>query len=182
MLENSWFGVHAVCMAVKAEDLDGFRFLEKTIDEEILRAQAQNILDSYAHPWDLLAEALQNSVDAIEQKIAKDRKAKAHISIVFNCKLRSIEVSDTGIGMSADELKEVLAPGKSLKRGKAGLRGEKGVGVSFIVFASNRFRIESSDGKQTTSIQIDSANNWIRGSEPKEPEFTNVSVAKCNNI
>jgi hypothetical protein len=50
--------------------------------------------------------------------------------------------------------------------------------VSFIVFASNRFRIESSDGKQTTSIQIDSANNWIRGSEPKEPEFTNVSVGE----
>src|SRR5260370_24904317 len=178
LLENSWFGVHAVCMAVKAAGSAGSRFLEKTIDEEILRAQSQNMLDSYAHPWDLLAEALQNSVDAIEQKIAKDRKAKAHISIVFNCKLRSIEVSDTGIGMSADELKEVLAAGKSLKRGKAGLRGEKGVGVSFIVFASNRFRIESSDGKQTTSIQIDSANNWIRGSEPKEPEFTNVSVGE----
>jgi hypothetical protein len=52
---------------------------------------------------------------------------------VFNCKLRSVEVSDTGIGMSADDLKEVLAPGKSLKRGTANLRGEKGVGVSFIV-------------------------------------------------
>jgi hypothetical protein len=63
-------------MAVKAADLDGFRFLEKTIDEEILRTQAQNILDSYAHPWDLLAEALQNSVDAIEQKIAKNSKRK----------------------------------------------------------------------------------------------------------
>jgi len=166
-------------MAMEAAELDGFKFLEKTIDEEILRAQAQNILDSYAHPWDLLAEALQNSVDAIEQKVAQDRKAKAQISIVFNCKLRSVEVSDTGIGMSSDELKEVLAPGKSLKRGKASLRGEKGVGVSFIVFASNRFRIESSDGKQTTSIQIDNANNWIRGSEPKEPQFTNVNIGEA---
>src|SRR5206468_3906743 len=109
-------------------------------------------------------------------KIAKDSKAKAQIAIVFNCKLRSVEVSDTGIGMSPNELKEILAPGKSLKRGKANLRGEKGVGVSFIVFASNRFRIESCDGKQTTSIQIDNANNWIRGSEPNEPKFKNVSI------
>jgi hypothetical protein len=31
-------------MAVKAADLDGFKFLAKSIDEEILRAQAQNIL------------------------------------------------------------------------------------------------------------------------------------------
>jgi hypothetical protein len=29
-------------MAVKASDLNGFKFLEKTLDEEILRAQAQN--------------------------------------------------------------------------------------------------------------------------------------------
>ena len=58
-------------MATTAADLNDFDFLTETIDDELLRHNAQNILDSYAHPWDILAETLQNSIDAIELKAEK---------------------------------------------------------------------------------------------------------------
>lgn len=162
-------------MTTSAKALDGFEFLSE-VDDELLRAQAQNILDSYAHPWDILAEGTQNSVDAIEELAGQKPNCTKHISIVFDCKLRSIEICDTGIGMSLDALKQVLAPGKSLKRGKANLKGEKGVGLSFMVFASNKFRIETCDGKQATSVEIHNANKWIVGQEKDEPTFRNVKT------
>jgi hypothetical protein len=160
-------------MTTSAKQLDGFEFLSE-VDDELLRAQAQNILDSYAHPWDILAEGTQNSVDAIDQHAAQKSNCVKHIAIVFDCKLRSIEICDTGIGMSLEDLRQVLAPGKSLKRGKANLKGEKGVGLSFMVFASNKFRIETCDGKQTTSVEIHNANKWIVGQEKEQPKFRNV--------
>ena len=39
-----------------------------TEDPEIRRRQALSLLNDYSHPWDVLAEALQNSIDAINQR------------------------------------------------------------------------------------------------------------------
>lgn len=155
---------------------DGFNFLEKTINDELLRASAQNILDSYAHPWDILAESLQNAVDAVEMSSTVSSTQPRKIQISFNCQTRGIEVSDTGCGMSDSEIAEVLAPGKSLKRNISQLRGEKGVGISFLVFACNRFRLETCNGKKTVSLEIHDANNWIRGACSRQPTFSNVLV------
>lgn len=139
--------------------LEGYEFLREQVSQKRLQREARNILDSYSHTWDLLAESLQNSVDAIEQAAKLDSEAVKQIQIVFNAHLRSIEVSDTGIGMSADQVMSVLAPHQGFKRGM-GLRGEKGVGLSFIMFMSNRFRIETCDGLQTVSLEVHRANDW----------------------
>ena len=69
----------------------------------------------------------------------------------------------------------VLAPHQGFKRGK-GLRGEKGVGLSFIMFSTNRFRIETCDGQQTISLEIHRANDWVNGTESQPLKFVNVSI------
>ncbi|HEX8559494.1 MAG TPA: ATP-binding protein [Pyrinomonadaceae bacterium] len=162
-------------MAKTNLNLEGYEFLTETVNANRLQTEARNILDSYSHTWDLLAEALQNSVDAIEQRRKDDPKALSLINIVFNASQRSIEVSDTGIGMSADQVRRVLAPHQGLKRGK-GMRGEKGVGLSFILFMTNRFRIETCDGEQTTYVEIHRANDWSNGTENDPLKFVNVRI------
>jgi len=162
-------------MSQSQPTLEGYQFLNDTVSTNRLQSEARNILDSYSHTWDILAESLQNSVDAVEQKIKEDASAKATIRITFDAHKRSIEVSDTGVGMSPEQVKKVLAPHQGYKRGK-GLRGEKGVGLSFIMFLSNRFRIETCDGEQTISLEIHHANNWVNGTEDKDLHFTNVAI------
>jgi len=100
-------------MATTAADLNDFDFLTETIDDELLRHNAQNILDSYAHPWDILAETLQNSIDAIDLMAEKFKECQKLVFIDFDAKRRAIEASDTGVGMSANDLKRILAPGTS---------------------------------------------------------------------
>lgn len=158
-------------------NLEGYEFLKETVSTKRLQTEARNILDSYSHTWDILAESLQNSVDAIEQNRKANSNSVALIQIVFNAALRSIEVSDTGIGMSPEQVKSVLAPHQGDKRGK-GLRGEKGVGLSFIMFLTNRFRLETYNGEYTTSFEIHRANDWANGTESQPLKFVNVSLTK----
>jgi anti-sigma regulatory factor (Ser/Thr protein kinase) len=162
-------------------NLEGYEFLKATINTNRLQSEAKNILDSYSHPWDILAEALQNAVDAIEQNVTLHSNAIKNIRIVFNSNLRAIEVSDTGTGMSRDQVMNVLAPHQGLKRGK-GLRGEKGVGLSFILFLTNRFRIETCDGKNTISLEIHRANDWANGTESNPLKFVNVKILPPQNF
>lgn len=156
-------------------NLEGYDFLQQTVSMKRLQTEARNILDSYSHTWDILAESLQNSVDAIEQARKINPKSIALIQITFNASLRSIEVSDTGTGMSTEQVMNVLAPHQGFKRG-LGLRGEKGVGLSFIMFLTNRFRIETCDGKQTISLEIHRANDWANGTESQPLRFVNVAI------
>lgn len=155
--------------------LEGYEFLKETFSTKRLQREARNILDSYSHTWDILAESLQNSVDAIEQSAKANPSPVALIQVVFNAYLRSIEVSDTGVGMSADQVMSVLAPHQGFKRGM-GLRGEKGVGLSFIMFMSNRFRIETCNGQETISLEIHRANDWANGTESQPLTFVNVTT------
>jgi molecular chaperone HtpG len=158
--------------------LEGHSFLKAAAsNEDLLRSSAQNILDSYAHTWDLLAESLQNAVDAIELRSETDADCRKAIRIGFDCRTRSVEVTDTGVGMSPDQVYEVITPNRSLKRGvSAKLRGEKGVGLSFLVFACNHFKIETCDGTSTTSLEIKNANSWIQGAAFDQPAFSGVVI------
>jgi hypothetical protein len=108
-------------------ELEGYEFLTNSINTKRLQTEAKKILDSYSHTWDILAESLQNSVDAIEENKKANPKSTALIQIVFDANLRSIEISDTGTGMSPSQVMEVLAPHHGYKRGK-GYRGRKALG------------------------------------------------------
>ena len=47
--------------------MTGYSLFE-TSNETIRKRQARSLLNDYSHPWDVLAEALQNSVDAINKR------------------------------------------------------------------------------------------------------------------
>jgi anti-sigma regulatory factor (Ser/Thr protein kinase) len=162
------------------DTLEGYEFLQLNVTTKRLQTEARNILDSYSHVWDILAESLQNSVDAVEDGRRSNANSEARIRIVFNARERAIEVSDTGIGMSPEQVKNVLAPHEGLKRGKK-KRGEKGVGLSFIMFLSNRFRIETCDGNTTTYLEIHRANDWANGTEQQPLKFVKAKIEGPNS-
>ncbi len=158
-------------------ELEGLEFLKLAGEDELLREQATNILDTYSHPWDILAEALQNSVDAVEKSASNASDTVNYIGIVFDARSRSVEVSDTGSGMSLDILKKVLIPNFGTKRNGADSRGEKGLGLSFILLSSNRFRLETCDGKQTTYIEVDRPNDWVKKKTSSRLAFQHTQVS-----
>ena len=136
--------------------------------EERLRHEAINILDSYAHPWDILAESLQNAVDAIDERAKQDSASPNIIRIEFDVKRRGISVTDSGTGMQPKIVEQVLTPHISNKRSSRS-RGEKGIGLTFLVLSSNRFELETFDGKSTTALYVENAYDWLRGASESRP-------------
>lgn len=66
-------------------------------DEELIRKQAQNLLNDYGHPWDSLAEGVQNAVDAVNTRY------KFHLADELNVTFENLEV---WIDEAADEVVE----------------------------------------------------------------------------
>lgn len=147
---------------------DFLREKETNVDDENLRLRNEAIttLKSYSHHWDILAELLQNSVDAIEQNT---RISKGRIDITFDVYNNSIKVNDNGTGISIDEFKRIFKPHVTFKYGKNNLRGEKGVGLSFILFSTNHLEVTTSNGKQIIEGKIDNAFDWVAGKSDKIP-------------
>ncbi len=151
--------------------------VDEQVLEEALRHQARNILDSYANPWDVLAEGLQNAVDAVEERAGTDPDQPNRIHITFDARQRAIRITDTGNGIPAEYMTRVLAPHISHKRGERRTRGEKGVGLSFLVFCCNSFQVASSHGGTRYGGTVRRANAWARGEEDARPTFEPGDVA-----
>src|SRR5208283_2345032 len=111
-----------------------FSFLQP--DEEEIRVQIQGCLDSYSHPWDLRSELAQNCVDAV--RIAT--RARGHFTVSIDTLNHNVVVADNGCGISATELTKFSRPFGASKRGKVNQVGEKGVGLSFVIFSSDDFK------------------------------------------
>ena len=79
--------------------------------EERVKREVENIYDSYSHPWDVLAELAQNSVDAIRQWDSQFEQSKDHrITLRIERESRSISIEDTGVGIAPSRLPGLLAP------------------------------------------------------------------------
>ncbi len=144
---------------------------------ESAKREISNILDSYHHYWDLLSELLQNASDAIRRRRLAEPNHKGRIDIEINQKARSIIVRDNGCGITEENLKSLLAPGYSDKgKHNSNEVGEKGVGITFCLFSTNRFKITTkTKHSDPISIQVDGANSWLhesRTSEPPKLRFT----------
>lgn len=75
-------------------------------DIEQIRRSIQDIDDSYNNEWDILAELLQNSVDAIRET----ERPSGKITIELDSRHRTIRVVDDGIGIDSDDLAPLLRP------------------------------------------------------------------------
>lgn len=147
-------------------------FLSQPTDE-LLRRQIKNIKDSYSHPWDILAELLQNSVDAIRRYATSfPQSNKNHtIDIQINNGTRTIEIKDSGVGFSVENIKTLLALHGTDKPGTPMEIGEKGIGLKFAVFSCDKFILDSRsiDGKVLGTIT--GALTWVDRGIGEVPKF-----------
>lgn len=125
-----------------------------------MRRSIYGIDDSYNNYWDILAELVQNSVDAIR---AANRE-KGKITIDINQLEKTIKVADNGIGIKSDEISILLNPFSTNKTEDHDTIGEKGVGLKFVIFQGNKFELitrhESEEG--ATRAVINGAKNWLK--------------------
>lgn len=126
-------------------------------DPEQIRHQIRGILDSYTHDWDIFAELAQNSVDAI----AKAEPARGHIKIVIDAISKSVEFADNGTGINPAEIEKLLRPFATNKVGMTNQIGQKGVGLTFILFSSNSFELESHHTEGARVAKIEGARSWL---------------------
>ena len=139
--------------------------------------EADNVVGSYFQASDLLAEALQNAADAVDQRSEREAKAPRLIEVQFDPDNRRFSVADTGTGIDRDALDIVFQPNVTLKSGPLAppsarsWRGEKGVGLSFLLFASDYLRIQTCDGDQRLDGEIVGALSWTQDPD-RNPELT----------
>ncbi len=85
----------------------------------------------YVDPLTVYREYIQNSVDAIDEAVAKDGLAsqdKGAVRVVIDHSERSISIRDNGCGVSNKEFEERLTSIGASKKRSAGFRGFRGVG------------------------------------------------------
>jgi Histidine kinase-, DNA gyrase B-, and HSP90-like ATPase len=150
--------------------------------------EARNVVSSYSHGVDFLAEALQNAADAIDIRRRRapeeDRElVPARIHIAFDCLRRRFSVTDTGIGMSKKDLDLVLTPNVTLKSGRearAGTqrsRGHKGVGLSFLALASNHLQLRTCDGRARFDVVVHGGERWISSDGESAKPMANATAS-----
>lgn len=126
----------------------------------------RNIVDSYHHDWDVLAELCQNAVDAIRGKDS----AKGAVRIRFDRKCHSIEVTDTGVGMTREKVSKALAPNVTFKKGQPKLIGEKGLGLTFCAFRTDRITVETSTGDgHVHCVVFEGGRDWVEERKAERP-------------
>lgn len=139
-----------------------------------LRKEIKNICDSYSHPWDILAELVQNSVDAIllyDKRFGETHKKEHKIEIEINALERSIRIRDTGTGFSPERFSELLAPHGTDKDTIFEAIGEKGVGLTYTIFVSNEYQIDTKSTEAHIKGIIKNASLWKDGKIDDMPVF-----------
>ncbi len=152
-----------------------YSFLTPTINS--IRKSIKGIDDSYNNFWDILAELLQNSVDAIN----KNNNQKGNISININAVTKTIQVVDDGIGINPNDIPILLSPFSTNKENDVNSIGEKGVGLKFVIFQSDKFvmntkSVESSKGAQAI---INNAKVWKNSNDE---EYLMVNIKDYDDI
>lgn len=134
--------------------------------ENAIRKEIRGIRDSYHHYWDLLAELLQNSRDAINRKRKSGFEGPFFIKMEIDAGSNTVSVFDNGVGIENARLHEMLAPGGGDKEGGAESSeiGEKGVGLTYAVFSGNKFSISSKTSSEPLlEGSVSNAQSWLNG-------------------
>jgi len=130
-------------------------FLEPDLEQ--IRHQITGILDSYTHDWDLLAEISQNAVDSI----SRAAPVRGHIKIRIDATTRTVEISDNGTGIDPADLPRLLRPFGTNKVDDPTQIGQKGVGLTFVVFSSSGLELETHHANGSAIAKISGAAGWL---------------------
>ncbi|MGH3056071.1 MAG: ATP-binding protein, partial [Gaiellaceae bacterium] len=152
--------------------VDPLQFVSGGMDVEYRRRTVEGILESYHSNCDVLAEAIQNAVDAVEDAKLGELKAPYLIEVTVNLADNWIGVLDTGVGMSPQEVTSAFAPHVSFKqrspakskRDKKNMyRGYKGVGLTFLAYGTDDIVIHSKQGGVLTKARMRYGRVWATG-------------------
>jgi hypothetical protein len=147
------------------------------MDVEYRRRTVEGILESYHSNYDVLAEAVQNAVDAVEDAKLGELKPPYLIEVTVNLADNWIGVLDSGVGMSPEEVTSAFAPHVSFKQSsptkskrdkKNMYRGYKGVGLTFLAYGTDDIIIHSKQKDILTKARMKYGRVWATG-ERTEP-------------
>ena len=138
-----------------------------------LRKEINNIINSYSNSWDILSELTQNSVDAIKRyNLHFLNNSREHeIEIKISVPGRKISIRDTGIGIQASKVQEIVAPNGTDKEDENDSIGEKGVGLTYTIFSCNDFSIKTQNIESYFEGSISNASIWRIGATSNIPEL-----------
>ena len=122
-----------------------------------IRQSIRGIDDSYNNFWDILAEFVQNSVDAIGRA---ENFSNGEIYLCIDCQRHDISIRDNGCGISPDKLVGLLRPFSTDKLNDSDQIGEKGVGLKFAYFQSSYFSIHTGNASGSAEATIRDARLW----------------------
>jgi len=156
-----------------------------SIVEDARRRDVLNILKSYTGYYDLFAEALQNSLDAVEAK--KKREGDNYtprIWIEIDIKNSRVRFVDNGNGMTEQQFKLCLRPNVSFKKSTEG-RGHKGVGATFLAYGYSFLKLQSKQPDCELAAILRQGRQWAEdtsGTIPR-PKFSaiNFDVPELRN-
>lgn len=136
-------------------DIQSIEFLAPDIEQ--IRHQLQGVIESYSNDWDLIAELLQNAVDAV----VLENPVKGKVVIDIDATKKEIVIEDNGSGIDPSLLPKLLRPFATNKLGAANQIGQKGVGLTFVVFSSDVFRVTTSHASGSAEAEVLGARGWL---------------------
>lgn len=137
----------------------------------ILRTQVAEIVGSYHHAFDVFLEAVQNAVDACEDRYILESEGdySPQIKIEIDLESNTLRILDNGIGMTLDDITQYFFTPFATRKGNrkdpsaSRLRGEKGVGTTFLAYSTNSFRVTTQDALGSViSARLDGARAWVK--------------------
>ena len=146
-----------------------------TLFENATKREVTNILKSYTGAFDIFSELIQNSLDALERRWRIEKDFKPKILIEINIKDRTVRCADNGSGMTLDEIRYCFTPHVSFKK-DAKLRGNKGVGATFLAYGFSSISIQSKKEAFTCGARLRLGRQWAEDQSdsverPKYEEF-----------
>lgn len=170
-------------MFIPYEDFDPLEIILNTEDtsrNELIKTAKKreilNILKCYTGYFDIFSELIQNSLDATEKVWRNDNSFQSKIFIEINLQENSISVSDNGCGMNREQFEFCLAPNISFKSNE-NLRGNKGVGTTFLAYGFNNIKIQTKCENFETCVLLINGRRWIdnKTGDIERPKFRSLS-------
>ncbi len=153
--------------------IDPLQTVSGSLDLEYRRRTVEGILESYHSSYDVLSEAVQNAVDAVEDASLAGLSAPYLVEITVNLAENWLGVLDTGVGMTPEEVTRAFAPHVSFKQQSAAktkrdkqsmYRGYNSVGLTFLAYGTDDIIIHSrKEGGPLTKGRMQYGRAWAKG-------------------
>ncbi len=124
------------------------------------KREISNILKSYTGYYDLFAELIQNSLDAVEKRAEAEDGFEGKVWVFIDLRQQLVSVTDNGCGMDEAQFKQFLRPNFSFKSGPVS-RGSKGVGATYLGYGFNYLHISTRTGEKVFSGLIENGRAWV---------------------